>query len=119
LLGPLFQGSAATFRLGCPRFWWEAESDPQCGGAAAGQPGVPLMKNFEIVEQPANLSTVTSRLDEEAVAFIRAHQPDLGDNFVSASTPKPFFLYFAMPHMRKKRIPSIDMMLAGFFLSLV
>ena len=113
----LFQGSAATFRLGCPRFWWEAESDPECGGAAAGQPGVPLMKNFDIVEQPANLSTVTSRLDDEAVAFIRAHQHDLGDNLSPALTTKPFFLYFAMPHMRKKRIPSNDMILAGFFLS--
>ena len=92
--------SAAPFRLGCPRAWWEAESDPSCGGAAAGQPGVPLVRDYVIVEQPANLSTVTARLDDEAVAFILAHSSSNASSSSSDDTDAaPFFLYYAMPHM--------------------
>jgi arylsulfatase A-like enzyme len=50
---------------------------------------VPLLRNGEVVEQPAEQSTLTRRYTEEAVKFIRAH------------TSSPFFLYFAhtFPHV--------------------
>lgn len=50
---------------------------------------VPLMRNEEIVEQPADQRTITRRYTEEAVRFIRTHKE------------RPFFLYLAhtMPHI--------------------
>ena len=45
---------------------------------------VPLMRNEEIVERPANQTTITRRYTEEAVSFIRENKD------------QPFFLY--MPH---------------------
>ena len=50
---------------------------------------VPLIRNEEEVERPADQHTVTRRYAEEAAAFIDAHQDE------------PFFLYLAhtMPHM--------------------
>ena len=50
---------------------------------------VPLMKNGEIVERPAEQSTLTKRYTEESVKFIKAHKK------------QPFFLYLAhsMPHI--------------------
>jgi len=51
----------------------------------------PLMRGTEIVERPADQSTLTKRYTEEAVGFIHEHKA--GD--------KPFFLYLAhsMPHV--------------------
>ncbi|RXK48840.1 sulfatase family protein [Aquirufa rosea] len=53
------------------------------------QYNVPLMRNSEIIERPANQNTITKRYTEESVAFIKKNKD------------KPFFLYLAhsMPHM--------------------
>ena len=50
---------------------------------------VPLIRNTEIVERPANQNTLTKRYNEEAVQFIRQNKD------------KPFFLYLAhnLPHV--------------------
>ncbi len=54
-----------------------------------GGNNVPLMRNEEIVERPAEQKTLTKRYTEEAVRFIEANRA------------KPFFLYLAhtMPHV--------------------
>ncbi len=50
---------------------------------------VPLMRNKEIIERPANQNTITKRYTEEAIKFI------------SKNKKKPFFLYLAhsLPHV--------------------
>ena len=50
---------------------------------------VPLIRNTEEIERPANQSTITRRYAEEAVEFIREHKQ------------QPFFLYLphTMPHV--------------------
>ncbi len=50
---------------------------------------VPLMRDEEIIERPADQTTITRRYAEEAVRFIRENRE------------RPFFLYFAhtMPHI--------------------
>ena len=50
---------------------------------------VPLMRDLEIVERPANQHTITRRFAEEAVRFIRDHKEE------------PFFVYLAhsLPHV--------------------
>ena len=50
---------------------------------------VPLLRNEEVVERPADQSTLTKRYTQEATAFISAHKE------------QPFFLYLAytMPHV--------------------
>ncbi|WP_026956814.1 sulfatase family protein [Algoriphagus vanfongensis] len=50
---------------------------------------VPLMRNEEIIERPADQNTITKRYTEEAVKFINSHKDD------------PFFLYLAhsLPHV--------------------
>jgi arylsulfatase A len=50
---------------------------------------VPLLRNEEIIERPADQRTITRRYTEEAVRFIKASQD------------QPFFLYFAhtFPHV--------------------
>lgn len=50
---------------------------------------VPLLRDEETIEQPANQTTITKRYTEEAVKFIRANRD------------QPFFLYLAhsMPHV--------------------
>lgn len=50
---------------------------------------VPLMRNDEEIERPADQTTLTKRYTEEAVAFIQAHRDE------------PFFLYVphSMPHV--------------------
>lgn len=50
---------------------------------------VPLMRNNEIIERPANQNTITKRYTEEAIKFI------------SENKKKPFFLYLAhsLPHV--------------------
>jgi arylsulfatase A len=50
---------------------------------------VPLMRNSEIIERPANQTTITKRYTQEAIKFIKQNK----DN--------PFFIYLAhsMPHV--------------------
>jgi len=50
---------------------------------------VPLMRNEEIIERPADQNTITNRYTEEAVKFIRKNKD------------RPFFLYLAhnLPHV--------------------
>ena len=50
---------------------------------------VPLMRDTEIIERPANQNTITKRYADEAVKFIKSNKD------------KPFFLYLAnsMPHI--------------------
>jgi arylsulfatase A len=50
---------------------------------------VPVMRDAEVIERPAEQTTLTRRYTDEAIAFVRAHQDE------------PFFLYLAhsMPHM--------------------
>ncbi len=50
---------------------------------------VPLMRNTEVIEKPADQNTITKRYTQEAVKFI------------SANKQKPFFLYVAhsLPHI--------------------
>jgi arylsulfatase A-like enzyme len=50
---------------------------------------VPLMRNEEIIERPADQNTITKRYTEEAVKFIKENKE------------KPFFLYLAhnLPHV--------------------
>jgi arylsulfatase A len=64
------------------------------GKAAYAKPkfeywNVPLMRNEEIIERPANQNLFAKRYADEATRFIREHKD------------KPFFLYFAhnMPHV--------------------
>ena len=50
---------------------------------------VPLMRNTEIIERPADQNTITKRYTEEAVSYIKKNKD------------KPFFLYLAhnLPHV--------------------
>lgn len=50
---------------------------------------VPLMRNTEVIEQPADQRTITKRYTEEAINFIKAHREE------------PFFVYLAhnLPHI--------------------
>lgn len=50
---------------------------------------VPLMRNTQIIERPANQNTITKRYTEEALTFIKKNKD------------RPFFLYLAhnMPHV--------------------
>jgi arylsulfatase A-like enzyme len=62
---------------------------PKPGEPKWAQNNVPLMRNTEIVERPADQTTLTRRYTEEAVKIIRSNKD------------KPFFLYLAhtMPHV--------------------
>ncbi len=53
-----------------------------------GKYGLPLMRNEEVIEQPADQSTLTKRYTQEAITFIEAHRE------------QPFFIYLphTMPH---------------------
>jgi arylsulfatase A len=59
---------------------------------------VPLMRNGEVIERPADQRTLTRRYTDEAVAFVRANRE------------RPFFLYLAhsMPHMPLFRTPEFE-----------
>ena len=50
---------------------------------------VPLLRNTEIIERPANQNTITTRYSDEAVSYIKQHKD------------KPFFVYLAhnLPHI--------------------
>lgn len=52
--------------------------------AERGDPPIPLMRGTEIIEQPADQTTLTKRYTEESLQFIREHKA------------RPFFLY--LPH---------------------
>lgn len=63
---------------------------------------VPLMRNSEIIERPADQTTITKRYTQEAV------------NFIKQNKEKPFFLYLAhnMPHVplfRSKEFENISL----------
>jgi len=63
---------------------------------------VPLMRNSEIIERPANQTTITKRYTQEAI------------NFIKQNKEKPFFLYLAhsMPHVplfRSKTFENISL----------
>jgi arylsulfatase A-like enzyme len=53
-----------------------------------GKYGLPLMRDEEVIEQPADQSTLTRRYTQEAIAFMEAHREE------------PFFIYLphTMPH---------------------
>lgn len=59
---------------------------------------VPLLRGSEIVERPADQTTLTKRYTEQAVRFIRE------------TSDKPFFLYLAhsMPHVPLFRSPEFE-----------
>jgi arylsulfatase A len=50
---------------------------------------VPLMRNTEVIERPANQHTITKRYTEETISFIQSHSEE------------PFFVYLAhnLPHV--------------------
>ena len=58
-----------------------AEKDPS--GIKTGNYNVPLLRNMEIIERPANQNTITARYSEEAVGYIKNNKE------------KPFFIYLA------------------------
>ena len=68
--------------------WWEYWSQPD-SLIRTEDFNVPLMRNTEIIERPANQNTITKRYSEEAVSFIKRSKGD------------PFFIYLAhsMPHI--------------------
>ncbi|MFG0334092.1 MAG: sulfatase, partial [Maioricimonas sp. JB049] len=59
---------------------------------------VPLIRDTEVVERPADQTTITRRYTEEAADFIRAHKEE------------PFFVYLAhsMPHVPLFRSPEFE-----------
>lgn len=68
----------------------EAFSGESAGKKKVLRNQVPLMRNEECIELPADQSTITRRFADEAIRFIKE----------SAKAEKPFFLYLAnsMPH---------------------
>ncbi len=79
-----------------------ADHGPE-GRAAFWEPrtefwNVPLMRDEEIVERPADQTTITRRYTEEAVSFIREHQAE------------PFFVYLPhnLPHVPLFRSPEFE-----------
>ncbi len=67
---------------------------------------VPLMRNSEIIERPADQTTITRRYTQEAVKFIEQNKR------------KPFFLYLAhsMPHIPLFRSPEfVNRSLRGIY----
>lgn len=57
--------------------------------AQRGDPPIPLMRNEEIIEQPAQQETLTERYTNEAIRFVQEHKEG------------PFFVYLphTMPHV--------------------
>ena len=60
-------------RYGCPTWWGDKNA---ARGCAAQTPGIALFDDYTIIEQPANLSTLTLRFTREAVDFIMDHAID-------------------------------------------
>mmetsp|Transcript_26 Transcript_26/g.53 ORF Transcript_26/g.53 Transcript_26/m.53 type:complete len:562 (+) Transcript_26:1-1686(+) len=85
--------STSHKRYGCPTWWGD---DNMCKGCAAQSPGIPVFLDYTIVEQPANLSMLTTHMTDYATEFIRAHATTgAGD----ADGTAPFFLYYPMTHV--------------------
>ncbi|MBX3177847.1 MAG: sulfatase [Candidatus Hydrogenedentes bacterium] len=59
---------------------------------------VPILRNEEIVERPADQTTITRRFTEEAIAFMRENKA------------RPFFVYLAhnLPHVPLFRSPAFE-----------
>lgn len=90
---PLDQGF--DFSLGLP-YSNDMDARPGLPSGASGSPdpprdgwNVPLIRNNQIVERPADQTTLTKRYTDEALRFISQHKN------------RPFFLYFAhtFPHV--------------------
>jgi arylsulfatase A len=90
---PLDQGFDESFGLPYSN---DMDSRPDLPKGASGSPNppsdgwnVPLLRNGEVIEQPAIQTSLTKRYTEEATRFIREKKA------------KPFFLYFAhtFPHV--------------------
>lgn len=90
---PLDQGFDQSFGLPYSN---DMDARPNLPKGASGLPdpprdgwNVPLLRNGEVVERPADQTTLTRRYTEEASQFIRARKD------------RPFFLYFAhtFPHV--------------------
>jgi len=90
---PLDQGFERS--LGLP-YSNDMDARPNLPRGSSGLPNpphdgwnVPLIRNGEVIEQPADQTTLTKRYTDEAVAFIREQKG------------QPFFLYFAhtFPHV--------------------
>ncbi|MEX0712557.1 MAG: sulfatase [Pirellulales bacterium] len=90
---PLDQGFDSSFGLPYSNDMDARPGLPRGASASATPPAdgwnVPLLRNGEVVEQPADQATLTKRYTEEAVKFIREKKGG------------PFFLYLAhtMPHV--------------------
>jgi len=79
----------------------DARPDLPRGAAASPNPpadgwNVPLIRDGQVVEQPADQTTLTKRYTEEAVAFIRSQTKN-----EARGAGNPFFLYLAhtFPHV--------------------
>ena len=66
-----------------------------------GWPLLPLMRNEEVVEAPADLETITERYTEEAVEFIKAN------------SKAPFFLYLAHATPGSERTAQVSRQFGG------
>ena len=90
---PLEQGFDYSFGLPYSNDM-DARKDLPRGSTSSAEPpadgwNVPLIRNGEVIEQPADQTTLTKRYTEEALKFIRDNKQ------------QPFFLYLAhtMPHV--------------------
>lgn len=73
--------------IGKTNYRKDAEKDPS--SIRIEDYNVPLLRNTEIIEQPADQNTITKRYAEETIAFIKKNKT------------KPFFVYLAhnLPHI--------------------
>ena len=76
-------------RQGFDSFYGLPYPNDMGGKPGTNRPPLPLMRDEEVIEAPADQDTLTRRYTEEAVKFIRANKD------------RPFFLYLphTMPHM--------------------
>ena len=86
--------ASAMRREGCPIWWGD---DNACTGCAALSPGIPVFRDYSIIEQPANLSRLTTKMTEFATEYIMDHRIKPFD--AAAGDMKPFFVYYPMTHM--------------------
>lgn len=97
---PLDQGFERSFGLPYSNDM-DGRPDLPKGSAMSPTPpadgwNVPLIRDGEVIEKPADQSTLTKRYTDEAVAFIRGQTKN-----EEPGTTKPFFLYLAhtFPHV--------------------
>ena len=101
-------GKLPTAR-GFETYWGIPYSCDNGGSAWAANilnfPPLPLLSNTTIVEQPVDLSSLTVRFSENAVAFIRARGLDTAaaaaadDGGRGNATRRPWFLYYSFAHV--------------------